>query len=159
MSGEDKNAHIGEIKIGSGDDHLHCLLGSCVGVAFLWKKKDLYGLAHCLLPYPPKETDSLSSRFVNQAVLLLIEKMGIGLSDYRNIEVILAGGANMTKPLDTPNEKLVGFMNSEQATASIKKLKLRVIHTDFGGHFGRKITINCSDSSFNIKILPREIAA
>ncbi len=47
---ENINVHIGEIKIGKGNQVLHTLLGSCIGIGLLWPSQRLYGLAHCLLP-------------------------------------------------------------------------------------------------------------
>ena len=36
---------IGKLEVGERSDQLHALLGSCVGIAFLWKKRGCCGLA------------------------------------------------------------------------------------------------------------------
>ena len=46
MNNKNCNVHIGEVKTGSGDVELQTILGSCIGIGFLWKKRGVYGLAH-----------------------------------------------------------------------------------------------------------------
>src|SRR5579872_1204538 len=88
---------MGEIKIGTGSDILHAILGSCVGIGFIWKNGNRCGLAHCLLPEAPMQICSIGARYVSQAVPSLLLMMGIKEHDYPDIEVILAGGARMLK--------------------------------------------------------------
>ena len=70
MNNKNCNVHIGEVKTGSGDVELQTILGSCIGIGFLWKKRGVYGLAHCLLSKSPDQDFEIGARYVDQACLL-----------------------------------------------------------------------------------------
>src|SRR5471032_124955 len=86
---------MGQLSVGTHEEQLQALLGSCIGIGFIWKKGGCCGLAHCLLPESPEPTDALGARYVSQAVPSLLRLMGACVADYPDIEVILAGGATM----------------------------------------------------------------
>ena len=44
---------IGELRRGRTGEVLKTTLGSCVGIAILWKARGRYALAHCLLAESP----------------------------------------------------------------------------------------------------------
>ena len=52
-AGQDIQVRMCEVKLGSGSDVLHAILGSCVGIGLLWRNRGLYAMAHCLLPESP----------------------------------------------------------------------------------------------------------
>ena len=151
------NAHIGDVKTGKNNDTLQALLGSCIGVGMLWHKKGLYGLAHCLLPNAPQKTFDIDGRYVDQAISSLLALMHVHKDDYFEIEVIVAGGGNMTLPEDTPPESLVGTLNANSAYKMLKELKLKIVFSDTGGMVGRKIFIDCSSGKYEIRNIPRKI--
>lgn len=156
---KDINVHIGEVKIGQGEQMLHALLGSCVGIAILYTEKNTFGLAHCLLPKNPEENFSIGGRFVDQAISSLFELMKITKEDYREIKAVVAGGGNMTMPDQKDLDKLVGHQNVICAMEILNQYRVKIIHEDTGGLNGRRISINCFDGSYNIKIIPRPLAA
>ena len=92
---------MGQLKIGARSEQLQAVLGSCVGIAFIWRKGGCCGLAHCLLPEAPHAArvpapiGPPDARYVSDAVPSLLRMMGAHEADYPDIEVILAGGANM----------------------------------------------------------------
>lgn len=159
MSLEELNVHIGEVKLGTKGQSLHALLGSCIGVAILWPERDLYGLAHCLLAKFPGKKWQKGGRYVDQAIHTLLHMMKVTKEDYGKVRVVVAGGGNMTKPENTNPEKLVGHQNKQCALTTLKSLNLKIIHEDTGGTLGRRISINCDDGTFNVKSIPRPIAA
>lgn len=147
------NVHIGEIKTGRHDHELHTILGSCIGIGILWKKRGLYGLAHCLLPNSSNDQFEFGGRFVDQAVPSLYQVMEV--TSGRDIRAIVAGGANMTLPNSDTPEKLVGYQNARAAVAQLERMRIRIIHEDTGGLEGRKMSICCSTGDFTIRKIPR----
>lgn len=147
------NVHIGEVKIASGNDELHTILGSCIGIGFLWKKRGLYGLAHCLLPNSPNEKFDIGGRFVDQAIYSLTQLMSI--TDYKDIKAVVAGGGNMTMPNDTKPDELVGYLNVQAALSLLDHLHVAVECHETGGTEGRKLSIRCATNEVEIKSIPR----
>jgi chemotaxis protein CheD len=139
---------MGEVKIGSRNDVLQATLGSCIGIAFIWKKGGRCGLAHCLLPEAPGAMIGFSARYVSQAVPSLLAMMGIKMVDYPDVEVIVAGGGRMFRL--RPNAVHVGERNAQAARHHLAARGLTVHHIEIGGRRGRQITIDCARQSFVI---------
>ncbi|MBN20279.1 MAG: chemotaxis protein CheD [Bdellovibrionaceae bacterium] len=157
MNSKEINVHIGEVKIGKQNDMLHSILGSCVGIAFLYPEKKIYGLAHCLLSKSPEKQHSMGAKYVDQAVQSLLILMHLRPEDYPKIDAILAGGGNMTMPEDTDPEKLVGYHNAKTALEELEKKKIKIVRQDLGGMIGRRISIDCETGEYQIKKIPRNI--
>jgi len=178
MSGIPINVHIGEVKISQGGHELQTILGSCIGIALLWPKHGMFGLAHCLLPeQPASEKPGLAvdsknpsrrkatneaidsdivcgeGRYVDQAVDCLLSMMNT--THLRDIRAVVAGGANMTKPGALQPEKLVGHLNAQCAIKQLKAKRIIIIDQDVGGEIGRKLTICGQDGSHIIRRIPR----
>jgi chemotaxis protein CheD len=137
---------IGQLKIGNRTDQLQALLGSCVGIAFIWKKRGRCGLAHCLLPEAPDAQGEISARYVSQAVPALLLLIGATEADYPDIQVVLAGGATM---LNARSSRLqIGQQNADAAKRHLRKSGLNVQYCRIGGKCGRTLTVDCATSSF-----------
>ena len=154
---EDLNyVHIGEVKVGRGEDVLHALLGSCVGIALLCPSKKVYGLAHCLLPESPKITVNIGARYVDQAIKSLLLLMGIKKAQYSEVQAVLAGGGNMTKPQSANEEDLIGSINVNKAIECLKTAGIPIICQDIRGITGRKISLHCGSEKYEIKRISRQ---
>lgn len=140
--------NMGEVKIGSGGDILKATLGSCIGIAFLWKHRGRCGLAHCLLPEAPKPTVLIGARYVSQAVPSLLALMGIKKQHYSEIEIVIAGGARMFG--DRKSTRHVGRSNAEAAQKCLLHYGLTVMRSDIGGRRGRQMIVDCSGPSVTI---------
>ncbi|MYM93469.1 chemotaxis protein CheD [Duganella vulcania] len=139
---------IGKLEVGERSDQLHALLGSCVGIAFLWKKRGCCGLAHCLLPEAPAREPAFGARYVSQAVPSLLRLMGAAEADYPDIEVVVAGGAHMFQH-QTPRLQ-VGQKNAAAAHKYLRQWGLNVSYCRLGGHHGRTLTVDCTTQSFAV---------
>lgn len=139
---------MGQLSVGTHDEQLQALLGSCIGIGFLWKKGHCCGLAHCLLPEAPGQDSALGARYVSQAVPSLLRLMGARQADYPDIEVVLAGGASMFGPR---NGRLqVGRQNAEAAQKYLHQCGLHVSFCALGGRHGRQLLIDCARHSYAV---------
>ena len=142
---------MGQLSVGSHGEQLQALLGSCIGIGFLWKKGHCCGLAHCLLPEAPGADSALgapNARYVSQAVPSLLRLMGVRQADYGDIEVVLAGGASMFGPR---NGRLqVGRQNVEAAQKYLERCGLAVSFCALGGRHGRQLLIDCARHSYAV---------
>lgn len=150
-----EHVKIAEIKTGSGNKILKTVLGSCVGIAFLWKNKNRYGLAHCLLPQSPEPSDSMGAKYVDQAVPSLLNLMKIHKENYKEIEAILAGGGNMTT-VKKRDYNHIGLLNGQAALKILKDLNIKIIHQDLGGNEATQMWLNCEDGSFEVSRITKQ---
>ncbi|MGN6388362.1 MAG: chemotaxis protein CheD [Burkholderiaceae bacterium] len=147
-------ARIGEIRVGAGSDRLKATLGSCVGIAFLWRRRGRFGLAHCLLPDTAKPVAGIGAKYVSQAVPSLLAAMEIRPGDHDEIEAVIAGGANMID-FKHPSGQ-VGTLNAATATRLVGATGIRIVHTETGGRHGRQITIDCAQAGYAIREIQRQ---
>ena len=144
---------IGQLRIGAAGQ-LQAVLGSCIGIAFLWRKGGCCGLAHCLLPEPPEcplDYEAQGARYVSDAVPALLRQMGARESDYQDIDVVLAGGASML----ASSRLRIGHDNAAAARKHLGRLGLRVLYCELGGKRGRQLMVDCAQHSYLIKeIIP-----
>jgi chemotaxis protein CheD len=145
---------MGQLKIGARTEQLQALLGSCVGIGLIWKKRGLCGLAHCLLPEAPQGQDHnnvhdlFSARYVSRAVPAMLRLMGATEADYADIQVIVSGGATM---LNACSSRLqIGQQNVDSARKYLRLLGLEVHYSRVGGKCGRMMTIDCATQDFTV---------
>lgn len=146
---------IGQVQIGRHGQSLNAILGSCIGIGFLFQQRSIFGLAHCLLSNFGKTSDNAPGRNVDTAIISLERLMSLTSADRRKVQVILAGGANMTRPENTNPKNLVGNVNACYAQTAIKKAGFRLHFDDLGGELGRQVLINCSTGDFTVSTIPR----
>lgn len=145
---------IGQLKIGAGAGQLEAVLGSCVGIALIWREGGRCGLAHCLLPEAPELSSGATgalggARYVSQAIPALLLMMGAQEDDYPHIEAVLAGGASM---LDSRSPRLqIGQQNAAAARKYLRQRGLNVSTCCLGGHYGRTLRIDCATQNVIVR--------
>lgn len=158
LAGPFHHVGIGELKVGARTGQLKALLGSCVGLAFLWKKRGRCGLVHCLLPEAagPQSAEP-GGRYVSQAVPSLLRLMGATAADYADIAVVVAGGGMM---LDACSSRFqIGQQNADAARKYLRLYGLNVVDFRVGGKNGRTLAVDCATCSYQIEDIsaqPRE---
>ncbi len=149
FTGPFRHVGIGELKIGGRSEQLKALLGSCVGIAFLWKKRGRCGLAHCLLPETAVHQWESTARYVSQAVPSLLRLMGATAADYADIEVVVAGGGMMLEGCSSRFQ--IGQQNADAARKHLRLYGLNVLDCRVGGKTGRTLTVDCGTCSYQIE--------
>jgi chemotaxis protein CheD len=149
LAGPFQHVGIGEMKIGGSSEQLKALLGSCVGIAFLWKKRSRCGLAHCLLPEAAVPQWEPGARYVSHAVPSLLRLMGASAADYADIVVVVAGGGMM---LDACSSRFqIGQQNADAAHKYLRQYGLTVLECRVGGKTGRTLAVDCATCSYQIE--------
>ncbi len=144
---------IGEAKLGESPDILTTTLGSCIGIAFLWPEKARYGLAHSLLPETKDPWPGVNAKFVTHAVPSLIHLMGIRTQDHSQIQVYVAGGANMfTGEIlkRTLNTNHVGVLNAMAAVNLLTREGFTITQKVVGGTSATQMNIDCQNGKVEI---------
>jgi len=125
-----------------------------VGIGFLWKKKGVFGLAHCLLPETESIGSKLSAKYVSQAVPSLMILMNIRKEDVSEVEVHIAGGGNMMPHVSKRTDH-VGAMNAAAAKKILEQFGFKIKEADVGGDQGRQMSIDCSEEKVAVYKLPK----
>jgi chemotaxis protein CheD len=157
-SPRDVQVRMGRLAIGSGQDVLRAILGSCVGIGLLWRERALYGLAHCLLPEPlhgEGTRDEGGAKYVTQAIPALLAMMEAQHAPRGRIEAVLAGGANMVHLSPQPRHGPIGEQNVRVAQRLLETCGMRVVHVDVGGECGRQLSIDCAQHQYTVKRIAR----
>jgi chemotaxis protein CheD len=152
---QDIQVRMCEVKVGSGNDMLRAILGSCVGIGLLWRKRGLYGMAHCLLPESPHEPAGEGAKYVTGAVPTLLSMMGMERARQDEVEAVIAGGACMVQHATPPRHGLIGEQNARMAQRLLAETKIKVVHVDVGGESGRQLIIDCAQHQFVVKTIGR----
>lgn len=145
MSFNEISVRIGEIKLASEEQNIKAILGSCVGIAIIWKNRNIKILAHCLLPYSNEQTFSLShmpGKYVSTAIPTMLKMLNIPDKNFDELEVHIAGGANMLGQLSRINRDQIGQQNTTAAIHYLTKYGLIINNSEIGGMQGRQIYIH-----------------
>ncbi len=142
---------MGQLKVGPASGQLQALLGSCVGIAFIWKKQRRCALAHCLLPECEASSNELGARYVSQAVPSMLRLIGAAEADYADIEVVLAGGATMLNGCSSRLQ--IGQQNADAARKYLRQYGLSISYCRVGGKSGRTLSIDCASCAYTVQEL------
>lgn len=146
----DIHVKIAEVKTGSTGDCLKACLGSCMGIAFAWREKKLYGLAHCFLPEGDDNQHEISARYVKQGIISLMTLMKIKKEDVNQIDVYIAGGGNMMNQLLKSNRSQIGKHNANATAKWLAHFGFKIKKSDICLDGGIKIHVNCSTGDVEI---------
>jgi len=143
---------MADLKVAKHPDTLTTLgLGSCVGITLFDRAKKIGGMAHCMLPtYKGFEGQNIA-KFVDSAVIELINQLvRIGASRTALVAKI-AGGAHMFGRSQNSDMLKIGERNAVAGLAILRQLSIPVQANDTGGSHGRTIELNIDSGALRIK--------
>jgi len=143
---------IGEIKLGTKDDILRTILGSCIGLCLWDKKKHIGGMVHIMLPTPPEKNCSENKgKYATTAVPTILNAMLKKKSQKSDLVAKIFGGASMFAKLESKNANNIGERNYSITYNLVKELHIPIVAEDVKGTMGRSITLNCSTGIVLVK--------
>lgn len=148
------HVRIGQILVAEDGEVLKTVLGSCVGIALVWRSRNKWAMSHCLLPYPEKFKADQEGRYVSQAVPRMLERMGATLEDVAEIEAIVAGGGRMIDEENNCAKFVVGDENLKAAKQILEEYHIRIVAFEPGGDQGSKIRV-AGDGEYKIEKIPK----
>jgi len=143
---------MADLKVAKAPDTLTTLgLGSCVGITLFDRAKKIGGMAHCMLPTYKGFEGQNKAKFVDSAVIELINQL-VRIGASRNALVAkIAGGAHMFGRSQNNDLLKIGERNAAAGLAILKQLSIPVQANDTGGTHGRTIELNIEDGSLKIR--------
>jgi len=143
---------MADLKVAKHPDTLTTLgLGSCVGITLFDRAKKIGGMAHCMLPtYKGFEGQNIA-KFVDSAVIELINQLvRIGASR-ASLVAKIAGGAHMFGRSQNSDMLKIGERNAAAGLAILRQLSIPVQANDTGGTHGRTIELNIDTGALKIR--------
>ena|SRR5258706_9735907 len=146
---------MGELALGRSPAILKATLGSCVGIAFLWRERGLSALAHCMLPWAPEPGMPSGARYVDQAISSLLRMLEAKPEHRTQLEAHLAGGSNMSRrEASDSRTPLVGQLNIAAALQLLQAQGISVHSQDLGGIYARQMRLDCAKANVSVECVP-----
>jgi chemotaxis protein CheD len=149
MSNELVNVGVAQIRLGSQDQILRTILGSCVGICIYDRMKKMGGLAHILLP--DSTGPGSPEKFAQTAIPMLIEQLVKQGCRKEFMSAKIAGGASMFKFKTESSLGLIGERNIEMVRKVLKEVEIPILAEDVGGNAGRVIDLYINDGHIKVK--------
>ena len=134
----------GEIKVSANSGSLRAnALGSCVAISAYHRARRVGGMAHIMLPgrAPASKPDNSRNRYTEDALTALLESVVASGDDPRQLEVCMAGGANvLRREGDT-----IGEENAAAALAGLEARRIPLAAASVGGDLRRTMTLHLAD--------------
>jgi chemotaxis protein CheD len=132
-------------------------IGSCVAVAMYDPETRTAGLAHVMLPHPPRPTDSgAAGRFASTAVpelLALMQEHGAGRG---RVRARIAGGASMFSDVLDGDGLRLGRRNVDAVRAALLRAGVPIDGEDVFGAHGRSVFLRTTDGALLITSVSRD---
>jgi len=133
-------------------------LGSCVGICLYDPTSKVSGMAHCMLPDSTAiANNSNVAKFVDTAVIRLVNDMGRAGANKRAIIAKLAGGAQMFAFSATNDTMRIGDRNVDAAIKILKELNIPIKSMDVRENYGRTIELYTQDGRLTIKTIGKGV--
>jgi chemotaxis protein CheD len=145
--------NLGEVYVSKDPDVvLSCVgLGSCIAVCAYDALTKVGGMAHVVLPHS-KDDSSLSPKFADVAVPILLSKMREHGAYRGRITVKIVGGAKMGT-LDNHIANAIGEKNSKSVKEQLARENIKVEAEDIGGGKGRSVRLYLSSGKVIVKTI------
>jgi len=143
---------MADLKVAKHPDTLTTLgLGSCVGITLFDRAKKIGGMAHCMLPTYKGFEGQNKAKFVDSAVIELINQL-VRIGATRTALVAkIAGGAHMFGRSQNSDMLKIGERNAAAGLAILRQLSIPVQANDTGGSHGRTIELDIDSGALRIK--------
>lgn len=131
------------------------VLGSCISITLWDARRRVGGISHSLLPRRERDDTGEESRYVDESLRRLLDRMETLGVRRRDLQVKLFGGGDVIGPRRGPDRPTVGRQNIEAAVEILVETKLLLAASDVGGPLGRKLIFNTENGDVLVKRLPR----
>ena len=111
------------------------VLGSCIGLAIVDRRKKLTALAHIVLP-EACEREGSPGKFADTAIPEMLRLLSEQKATRGNLIAKFAGGAEMFEKLGPLK---IGQENVHAVTRTLQELNIPIVGSDTGGCKGRRV--------------------
>jgi chemotaxis protein CheD len=149
MANELVNVGVAQLKIGTSEQMLRTILGSCVGICIYDRNKKIGGMSHILLP--EASGSNQIEKYADTAIPALINLLLKQGCTKEFMSAKIAGGASMFKFKISTSLGQIGERNIEVTKDILKKAGIALLCEDTGGSTGRVIDFFLNDGHLKVK--------
>lgn len=133
-------------------------LGSCVGIAVWDRTRKIAALAHVMLPGPPPTLPDAEqpARYAEQAVVALIKAVEKRGGRARDLQVKIAGGAQVIRLYNKDDRLQVGKRNIQAVHEAAGRYGLRIQGEHTGGTVGRTLCLYAATGEATVRLVGGE---
>jgi len=129
-------------------------LGSCVGICLYDPTSKVAGMAHCMLPDSTQIVNNENvAKFVDTALIRLVNDMGRAGANKRKIVAKIAGGAQMFAFSAANDNMRIGDRNVDASIKILKELGIPLSSMDVRDNYGRTIELSTHDGALTVKTI------
>jgi len=140
--------HVGQVHVDVGPASISTVLGSCIAVCLYDKYSKIGGMNHYLLPFW-NGNGLQTPKFGNISIPRLIDDMLARGANLKTMEAKIFGGASMN--ISAQNNMMIGEKNILVAQEILKEYKIKIVASDVGGQYGRKIQLKLEQGKVLMK--------
>ncbi len=149
-----RSLRVGEIRVAQAPGRLAIHgLGSCVAVFVYDPGVGVGGLAHILLPSPPRGGTDAVGRYATTAVAAIVEESIRRGARRAALLAKVTGGSRMFANDAAGSRASVGDKNVAATLRALHAAGVTVAGTDVGGGCGRTVVANLADGTLTITTL------
>ncbi len=131
----------GDFYWGDSETRIRTLLGSCVSITLWHPILKQGGMCHFLLPSRPQSGGGGASRYLDGVLELFADQAAKSGRNLKEFEWKAFGGGNMFRE-QVDNVEVVGEKNIRALEKSLESNGVRLISSDLGGAFYRRVQFN-----------------
>jgi chemotaxis protein CheD len=151
---------IGDVKVAGGASVLFSIgIGSCVAVAVYDSATKTGGMAHVMLPQPPRQQADgacATGRFAATAIPRLVEMMSEQGVARGSVRARIAGGASMFRDLLDGDGLRLGRRNVEAVRNALQQAGIPIDGEDVLGAHGRSVYLRTTDGALLVTSVNRD---
>jgi chemotaxis protein CheD len=143
---ETVDVNTGEVRLGREGTILRSVaIGSCVVIAaYDWKKK-IGAMAHVMLPGSAPKNAQEKTKYADDAIDEMVDRMTRAGSDTGDIEVCLVGGGNVLKKKDAT----ICDDNIESTTELLQRMNIPIRNSVLGGVSRKSVFLDVETGRFS----------
>lgn len=126
-------------------------LGSCVGVCAYDPIGKVGGLLHAMLPESNGRDAQRPTKYVDTGIQKMLDELAAQGALRSRIVFRMAGGAQMLNAPGFKNVLNIGARNIEAAETVFREERLRLSHSDTGGHYGRTVKLHIGSGVVRVR--------
>ena len=149
-------ARMGQMQVTSDGAMLKAIMGSCVGIGILWRKREVYAMSHCLLGNAPPDSGEPTAKFVSHAVPMMLQAMGaVSARDLLQLEAVVVGGGQMLQQSGNPGGEEIGPSNLAAAKENLRAHNVTLRHLENAEYNASQLFVDGRTGEYKVVLIPK----
>ena len=149
-------ARMGQMQVAQSGETLKAIMGSCVGIGILWRKRGIFALSHCLLGNAPQDRTERSAKYVSDAIPMMLDALQVETRrDRRALEAVVVGGGTMLQATGNPGGEEIGPSNLQAAERYLTENRVPIRHLQNAADNASQLFIYGNTGEYEVVLIPK----